>query len=740
MRHKSGTKSTSKSTSKSTTKSTTKSKTKSINENEPIKIVSNILNINFKKGESITARVETLSSSQLAQLDGNYAIVDKADGLRTVLYIDKHGNVYSMNQPYINFLPIEMKCNNTFLYNSLLDSEYVSSLKTYFCFDIMIFNGKDVRSEPFEDRHKLLIKFDNKDVKWTSEHNKQLKVKKYEINYTNFYKSCRKVYYRKYPYYLDGIIFTPLKGDYQSSSLKWKPLNDLTIDLIARIRRSYKENNKTYLIVDLFTVMPRGQIYKEKLRFPKNYEEYFPYIDKTFYVVPFPFMPEYDNKYSYAVLEVIEKKKEDNSISYTGNESIEGDLSPIYYYKYIESNDDEDKHRGSFVDDNTQSVSIKQKKKVKWIPIMDNTVIEFNYDVSSSEKNPAKKWIPYRFRRDGTIQYWNDLYHNALDNKKLIGGPNSAIRANRIWEMYFNPITKDMIFGLTSLPKLYYVQNNIDRQNTLSMVFFHSFVKKSLYDKYFYYKNNTETLLELSAGDGSDCSNIIVQKPKYVLMVDIVETSLQRAAINFKRFQNKHRLFNTKFDTLALDLREDNIKKIAPYPKKIGFQKFDVVSIQFSFHYMMQSEQSFNNLFDVIKTYIKPGGFYFMSCFDGATVYKMLKEQREKVITVENEPSKILFKIEKMYPDNIPLENLDMFGMPINVFIYSIGSHIEYLVDFKKVVKYFKNNGFDLVDTKMFETMENTWYKSQTEKPMKLTEPEKAFSFLNRYAVFQRHS
>lgn len=700
--------------SKKTTKRTSKSLSQKY-EDKHLNRLHKLTKIDFQKGSELFAKVETLTSQDVNQLDGNYAIVDKADGLRTILYLSNDKIIRKLSEQTLSELPIKYKGNAKTLLDSVLDTEYIASNKTFYIFDIIAFGGEDVRSKPFRDRYDLLMKF--KDLNWDSDDYK-ITTKQYEIDYTDFHKTCQKVYERKYPYELDGIIFTPYGGDYHAKSLKWKPLKDLTIDFIIRIKKKYTEKNKIYLVLDLYNIIMRHHMWRDGLRFPRGYSDYFPMINNTYSSVPFPFMPEYDLKHSYCIIEVIEKKY--NSHSLTCDEiSLESviDNEPEYYYRKI-------RHENN-------------RRIIHLVPIVDNSILEMNYDTFSKDNNPARKWIPYRFRKDRTVLYWTTLYDNERKNNKILTGANSKPRADTIWKMFQNPITADMMFGKKPFPTLYYIQNDIDRSNTRGMVMFHLYIKEMLYSTYFYYKDYSETLLELSAGDGSDAANIVQQKPKYVLMIDLVETSLTKAGIDFKKFKNKFRNYHTQFDTLALDLREESVKKIAPFTKKNNINKFDIVSIQFSFHYMMETKESFMNLFKSIRTYTKPGGYYFMSCFDGATVYKMLKKQREKVITVIGEPDKILFKIEKMYADDVEFDDLPMFGTPINVFIYSIGGHIEYLVNFKKLVSYFKKNGFDLIETKMFSKLAPEWEKTNKDK-RKLTQPEMDFSFLNRYAVFQR--
>lgn len=720
---------------KSKMKSKSKS-TKNNNKDEIIKKLSKIEGLEFTKGSEIGTKVQTLNLKIAGQLDGNFAIVDKADGLRKILYLDNNGDIHLLDKNNTNFQKTDICLvkKSTTNYGCLIDSEYIQSVDTYFVFDILTFQDKDVRQLPFIERYKLLEKFNQKNMTFKSNIGTQIKIKKYQIDYKDFGMACRKVYYDKYPYELDGIIFTPLQADYNSSSYKWKPLKDLTIDFICKIRKSYidERDKKTYLILDLFVTLPKSIRYREKLKFPpnQNYTKYFPTIDNSFYTVPYPFMPEYDHQFNSAIIEVTEQQNKDDDVSLGNGDSLSlMKMKPKYYYRKIEYIDNEPKY-------NPYTNSNKSEKIVKLIPIMDNTIIEFSYDVFNKNKNPARKWIPYRFRKDRTNQYLINLLQNPLKENKTLAGPNGWRQANSIWQLIHNPITNDMIFGFDEIPKQYYNIETIDRKHTQNMMKFHWYVKEKLYQNYLFFNNFTENILELSAGDGSDASNIVKYKPKFVLMTDIIDTSLKKAKIDFKKFQNIHRNWKTQLETIPLDLRENNINELRKIKKINKIHKFDLVSMHFAFHFMFETNEAFLNLFNLIKDNLNNGGFFTLTCFDGQTVYDELKKNNGKltITTTEKEP-KTLYEIERMYDTTKEFNELDMFGTPIKVFIHSIGDQIEYLVNFNKVINYFKKNGFNLVDSKMFSKVAPQWESSTGGK---LTKPEKQFSFLNKYIVFQK--
>lgn len=167
---------------------------------------------------------------------GQYAVTDKADGVRRWLYLSRQSSgAYLMN---INSNHELIKRVNTVRYESplastLLEGEYLHSHDHFLIFDILAFDGKDVREQPFTERLKHMrvvaegLKNENVSLKqfrsgdgmlkWAFEHLEDL-----------HYVSKGK----RHSYDNDGLIFVPLNEEYMPTEdiLKWKPRELLTID------------------------------------------------------------------------------------------------------------------------------------------------------------------------------------------------------------------------------------------------------------------------------------------------------------------------------------------------------------------------------------------------------------------------------------------------------------------------------------------------------------------------------
>ncbi len=246
---------------------------------------------------------------------------------------------------------------------------------------------------------------------------------------------------------------------------------------------------------------------------------------------------------------------------------------------------------------------------------------------------------------------------------------------------------------------------------------FHNDIKWHLYKTYLRYRGN---ILELAAGRGGDLEKLKRQKVNYALLVDNNEEELRRA-------RERHRQRNgTRIDFMVGDARKNLTVNIRKHMVENNIGAFDLVSIQFAFHYFFESIETFENIFKNVNTYLSRGGYFISTFLDGRAVFNLLRFKDEFVAKTED--GSILFKIKKKYREP------KIFGTKIEVYGETIGSHDEYLVDTDFVVRYFQNHGYRLIDTRMFNVQ--AWQQMQKRFP--LSNPEIAYSSLNRYLVLQK--
>lgn len=379
----------------------------------------NIESITVKGG--IAKSTGTVSYSNLALLlNGKYAVTEKIDGTRVLIFISD-SKMYSIDlKNEVNLLPIELDsiesvCKKN-LNNTLLDCEYIAAKDTYAVFDILVDGGINVTMDKnLKDRYNRLNELSCVFEKLS----KKFFIKKYYFPQSKieFQQAVKKVHEAKYDYELDGIIFTPMEDSYYSgTSLKWKPNQLNTIDFLVRIVNTNK-GDKT-ITLNLYVGISIRDFIAKRMKRQDNYFEIFPQYTEKSYYFPILFQP-------------IQCFDADPSLIHQAVLKYDNLDSDIYY--------------------------------VNGITIRDNTVIEMGYH--------NKKWVPLKYRDDKTSVYQRQ------------GGDagNYWYIAYNVWENICNPVTIDVLTGKEVVTDKYFKKVSSDQ---IGMVKYHNFIKLCYYKKY----------------------------------------------------------------------------------------------------------------------------------------------------------------------------------------------------------------------------------------------------------------
>ena len=189
-----------------------------------------------------------------------------------MLYINNNGNVYTIDSSKrVEGTGIIAKKE---AYNSLLDGEYIHCNKRidgvkknlYASFDIYYMNGEKLTSLPLiDDKKKCRYNEMLKMVDLLNAKNSSTEFMVKTHYYKNdIYDDCKEILtnHRKFPYEIDGLIFTPAKlavySYYPSmpveiktdmtwnSVFKWKPPEQNTIDFLVRFIGDVKKDGFKY--------------------------------------------------------------------------------------------------------------------------------------------------------------------------------------------------------------------------------------------------------------------------------------------------------------------------------------------------------------------------------------------------------------------------------------------------------------------------------------------------------------
>jgi ubiquinone/menaquinone biosynthesis C-methylase UbiE len=269
------------------------------------------------------------------------------------------------------------------------------------------------------------------------------------------------------------------------------------------------------------------------------------------------------------------------------------------------------------------------------------------------------------------------------------------------------------------------------------MLNFHNFIKKHYYDTYL---QAGQSIFEIAGGRGGDLRKIVMRKPAKIALLNINRASLNEAKRRFENYKKNRALGLSP--NMNIELIEENMTRNGVNLKnKLKTVSFDIIAIQFAIHYFMQTEATFDRVLNIIKRYLKKGGYFFFTCFDGAKVADKLKNRDKLVLETYNKSHDKTVKVFELQKKYAAANEDAHFGRQIMVFVETLSSaneegKLEYLVDTKYIREKLEKNGFRFIESRGFEEYYGDWVDFKRGNVM--SDVEKEFSFLNSGFVFQK--
>jgi hypothetical protein len=412
----------------------------------------------------------------------------------------------------------------------------------------------------------------------------------------------------------------------------------------------------------------------------------------------------------------------------------------------------------------------------------DKTVVEFRYDIT---KPGLWKWVPMRVRYDKTADFKNNIGVGANDYKT----------ADNNWHSIHNPVTEKMIATGEGIPGIevsddvYYNSVTNDKITQRMRDFHNLYVKKTLIQGV---SKKGNTLIDFACGKGGDLPKWINAELSFVFGIDIakdnIENRLNGACARYLQFKKTTKnmpfalfvngnssqnirsginMFNDKANEITksvFGLTGIN-KNLGPAVERQhgkGANGFDVSSCQFAIHYMFENKRTFYNFIRNIAECTKLNGYFIATCYDGQTIFNMLKKKNQgesKEIYIDD---KKVWSITKDYDSTQFEDNDSCLGYKIDVYQDSINQTLsEYLVNFDLLTNTMDKYGFtlltreeakhiglpegsglfsELFNSMMNEIKRNPKKESDYKDAIYMKDYEKDISFLNRFFIYKKTS
>lgn len=713
---------------------------------------------NFIAANPVTLHIENLSSDYNPSIMHEYAVTDKADGVRNFLYVHTDGNFYLIDN---NKTVIKCNINSTKWGGSLVEGEYLQGINCFMAYDMLFQSTEDIRSKHLHGKVKdtrltylknFIANLDESSLVEKGDEALRIKLKPYQFSSgKDIFEKAKMIWSNRIAseYHVDGMIFIPyntgypIRGGTWDRLFKWKPETLNSIDFLVKLVKNDKGEAKRqpYMIGE--TV---GQYKSLELKVG-GYRDTINKVNGQWSkrCVPIDFSPpDAPANINIANVPIDEK----------GNIMCQDPLSGRYY------------------------------------TITDDTIVEFVY-----EKDPIFYWKPIRVREDKTERYragdsvfgnsdavandnWFTIQNPVTEDMIILGKVQDYImeralkraqnpkpssgKKNKIIDIANVPINEKLSEKKTSSSKINSSNSNSYYKNTdtnkfnyserLPFQHFHNSVVKrelikevapaTLTDS----KKPIGSLIDLAAGKGGDLPKWKDSLYKDVIGLDIDKDGLDYAESFYKDYTGKpkpnvHYIWADSsaliFPDYIAAMDEEARERLEKYlPEK---NQFDVVSVQFALHYFFKSEITLRTLLQNVTDNLKVGGHFIGTCFNGMKLNELLKKKD----SIEgNLDDKVIWKITKDYTGTNAVNRAN-YGKAINVFVTTIGkSYTEYLVNLSYLAKISKEYGLELVKEESFEEYHKRALANKSIKNYQhvtaMSKVEKEFSFLSSVFIFKK--
>jgi len=677
----------------------------------------------------------------------NYSVTDKADGERNLLYIHTDNRVYLINNRLkITYTGLKHPHAKTIIDGELITKDrFGNNMNLYAAFDVYYHKGNNVSNKPLiskgKDRLDILKEvIESKEHKFVSVNkDNKLNVKLKEFKYGNDEKILKhsKIIIDNHKndnieYYVDGLIFTPInlnvgskkEGDDSSLTgtwnkvLKWKPVEDNTIDFLINFVRDTDLNGEIYKYCKLY-VGYNQDLEIDPLKILKHEFE--------------------DNIYAKKEFGEVYLKYNSNRHLVTNDDDVISD-NMIVEFAYDNDTDNEFLKWVPYRIRHDKTELYKMTNKISgtandfstaqnvWNTIQNPVT----YDIITGVEKVDNSMV-VKNSDDNDVYYAREVARNESLLKEMNSFHNYYVKNLYLYNRFRG---KKSLFEIAcgkagdihKWSKANYklcIGSDISKDNIYN-------VKDGAWKRYI---------------QGVKKGSIDIDKQKMIFLTLDGSKEWNKQYLNSIDDEKSQRFAKILFGLINKSDFEKDEASLLKFYNKIN-KKFNLVSCQFAIHYMFENDTTLDNIVKNIDMVLKEGGYFFGTCLDGYLVNEKLKNTNEIKGEIDG---KLAWSIQKNY-DNYSTKPLENVGKKIKVYIQTINQILdEYLVDYE-LLKYKLGQfnirpveGDDLGELKLksasgsFEDIYNEFISNKKNK-IEMNDLQKEYSFLNRFFIFKKYS
>jgi SAM-dependent methyltransferase len=341
---------------------------------------------------------------------------------------------------------------------------------------------------------------------------------------------------------------------------------------------------------------------------------------------------------------------------------------------------------------------------------LDGQVGEFVYNINDN------LWNLHKIREDRKVELSRGNYYG--NNYKI---------AENIWMSYYDPLVIEDLSEEDS-----YFQEH-DNQLQKASRNFNSFVKSKIFERY----KEIDWVMDLASGKGQDLFRYGTYGMKNVIFLEIDNSALSELLARKFDFADNTERNRMNIMLHQVDLNQDyksNTEKIEEL--HIPNTGVDLIVCNFAFHYFISDKKHLLNIIKFINHYLKPGGRFIFTAFDGKEIIQLLNANNGNwTIRKGND---IKYSIKKQYKLNV----LEPIGQKIDVLLPFSNEeyYSEYLVNIDYISSEFASYNMILETDQSFRDYLADYSRSNKRNYDSMDVDDKKYVGLYHYYCFYKQN